>query len=74
MTSEKVVSPTFIFWDYLKHYWIFVLLHTFLFVVWLLWVFAAVHRLSLVVTSRDYSLAEVCGLIVMASLVAEEEH
>ena len=39
---------------------------------WLHWVFAAVNRLSLVVASRGYSLAEVRGfLIVMASLVAE---
>ena len=39
---------------------------------WLHWVFVAVNRLSLVVASRSYSLAEVHGfLIVMASLVAE---
>ena len=33
LTSETVISPTFIFWDYLKHYWIFIFLHTFLFVL-----------------------------------------
>ena len=39
---------------------------------WLLWVFVAAHGLSLVTASGAYSLAMVCGLlIVVASLVAE---
>ena len=37
--------------------------------LWLFLVFLAVHRLSLVVASRGYSLVAACGLlIVMASL------
>ena len=43
-----------------------------LFIYWLFQVFVALHRLSLVLASRDYSLAAVLGfLIVVASLVAE---
>ena len=39
---------------------------------WLHWVFVAAHGLSLVTASGAYSLAMVCGLlIVAASLVAE---
>ena len=39
---------------------------------WLCWVFFAVHGLSLVVTSWDYSLTVVLGfLIVVAPLVVE---
>ena len=41
-----------------------------MYLFWLCWVFVAVHGLSLVVASRGYSLAAVCGLlIVVASLV-----
>ena len=40
--------------------------------LWLCWVFVAALRLSPVVTSGDYSLVVVCGLlVVVASLVAE---
>ena len=38
---------------------------------WLRWVFVAVHRLSLVVASRGYSVALHGLLIAVASLVAE---
>ena len=42
------------------------------FCVCVCWVFAAVHRLSLVVASRGYSLVAVLGfLIAVASLVVE---
>ena len=41
-------------------------------IAFLLWVFAAVHGLSLVVASRGYSLVAVCRpLISVVSLVAE---
>ena len=45
----------------------------FLFIyLWLLWVFAAAHRLSPVATSEGCSLVVVCGfLIVLASVVVE---
>ena len=40
--------------------------------LWLYWVFAAAHGLSLVVASMDSSIVAGCGLpIVVASLVAE---
>ena len=43
-----------------------------IYLFWLLWVFVAIHRLSLVAVSEDYCLAGVCGLlIVVASLVLE---
>ena len=44
-----------------------------LFIKFLLcWVFVAIHRLSLALVSRGYSLVVVCGLhVVLASLVAE---
>ena len=43
-----------------------------LFYFWLLWVFVAVHRLSLVVVNRGYSPVVVFVLLIkVASLVAE---
>ena len=36
---------------------------------WLCWVFIAVHRLSLVVANRDYSLVVVCRLLIVAASV-----
>ena len=39
---------------------------------WLLWVFTALHGLSLVAATGDYSLVAVCGLLIaVASLVPE---
>ena len=39
---------------------------------WLLWVFTALHGLSLVAATGDYSLVAVCGLpVAVASLVVE---
>lgn len=41
------------------------------FYFWLCWVFITVHRLSLVVASRNYTLVVVCRLLLaMTSLVA----
>ena len=42
------------------------------FIFWLLWVFTATHRLSLVVASRGYSLAVVCGLLIEAPSLTGE--
>ena len=43
-------------------------------IVWFLWVFVAMCRLSLVVVSRGHSLVVVCGLLIqVASLVAEHQ-
>ena len=44
-----------------------------LFIYWLLWVFIAALRLTLVGNSGGYSLVVVCGLLIaLASLVAEQ--
>ena len=42
----------------------------FIYYFWLYWIFAALHRLSLVVASGGHSVV-VCEPIVVASLVAE---
>ena len=53
--------------------WNFVPFHAFKkkkIIYWLLWVFIAASRLSLVVASRGYSLVEVCRLLIAVASVA----
>ena len=54
---RKVIHPPFA-------RFLFTHLFVYLFYVWLLWVFVATHRLSLVAASQGYSLVAVHGLLI----------